>query len=195
MTDPLLDSALGIFRVLESGDADLAHRVAAPTLTNREAANGPATCSTPGPAGLLASSAWMRSAFPDLHFEVLDADRSGPHVWVRLRMQGTQRGTFVQFADGRPDKVLPPTGKRMDAEQVHLLTVDDTGVTGHEGVRDDLTMLGQLGVLPPTPGLVLAMLAAKLTGRARRAVAEVTAAAEAAAGLGQPVAAISERRR
>jgi predicted ester cyclase len=187
MTDQQLDSALGIFRVLETGDADLAHRVAAPAFTNREAVNGPPACSTPGPAGLLASSAWMRSAFPDLHFDVLDADRSGAHVWVRLRMQGTQTGTFVQFADGRPDKVLPPTGRRIDVEQIHLLTVDGTGVTGHEGVRDDVTMLGQLGVFPPTPGLLLATVAAKVTGRARRAVAAVVEETEQAAAA-QPVA-------
>ena len=179
--------ARGVFRVLETGDADLARRVASPRFTNREAAVAPPACSLPGPAGLLASSAWMRSAFSDLHFELLEVDDAGPRVWLRLRMQGVQTGPFVQFEDGRPARVLPPTGRTIDVEQVHLLEVDDTGVTGHQAVRDDVTMLGQLGVLPPGPGFLLAGLAYKASGRERRAVDAVVAATGRAAAEAAPV--------
>jgi hypothetical protein len=62
------------------------------------------------------------------------------------------------------------------------LHVGEQGVTQHEAVRDDLTMLGQLGAFPPGPSVMGAMFRDKVTGTARRAAASVTrAAADAAA--------------
>jgi predicted ester cyclase len=183
-----ISDARGVFRVIETGDTDLARRVVSPAFSNREASAAPPAASLQGPAGLLATSAWLRSAFADLHFELLETDGSGPHVWLRLRMQGEQTGPFVQYEDGRPARVLPPTGRRIDSEQIHLMEVDDTGVLRHEAVRDDITMLGQLGVFPPGPAVLLSGLAAKLSGRERRAVADVVAATERAAAGAATVA-------
>jgi hypothetical protein len=50
---------------------------------------------------------------------------------------------------------MPPAGGELDYEQIHVLTVRDGKVVGHEAVRDDLTMLGRLGVFPPTPAAAL----------------------------------------
>jgi hypothetical protein len=46
-------------------------------------------------------------------------------------------------------------------------------------------MLGQLGVFPPAPPVALRMLAWRVTGKATRAAADVTAKAAEAAGLPQ----------
>ncbi|MET8999442.1 ester cyclase [Amycolatopsis sp. NPDC004169] len=183
LTTPL-QSALDVFRVLETGDPDLARAAAAPTFVNREAAVAPPACSVPGPRGLLASGAWMRAAFDDLRFPVLDAGFDDGTAWIRLRMQGVQNRPFVQFHDGRPARVLPATGRPIDFEQVHLLKVGDDGVTSHEAVRDDLTMLGQLGAFPPSPAMLLAIVKGKLTGASRRAAASAAQAAEEASRLG-----------
>ena len=95
--------ARGVFRVLETADADLARRVASPAFSGPTAPAAPPAASLRGPAGLLASSAWLRSAFADLHVELLETDGSGSHVWLRLRMQGEQTGPFVQSRTaGRP---------------------------------------------------------------------------------------------
>jgi hypothetical protein len=61
-------AALGreLFRVPEAGDLHLAAGVVSDDFRNREAGVAPTACSTPGPAGVLASSAWMRLAFGDL---------------------------------------------------------------------------------------------------------------------------------
>jgi hypothetical protein len=68
--------------------------------------------------------------------------------------------------------------------------VRDGKVTGHEAVRDDLTMLGQLGAFPPTPAAASRLAAWKLTGRDLRAAAAVSArAAQAAQGTESPRAA------
>ena len=178
------DSARSIFKVIETGDPALAAEVVGADFHNREAANSPVACALPGPAGVLASGAWMRSAFTGLRFPVLDTavDDERGQVFVRIRMQGRHTGPFVIFRNGKLDKIMPPTGRELDYEQIHVLAVRDGKVVGHEAVRDDMTMLGQLGVFPPTPAMAARLAAWKLSGRGRRAAAEVSAlAAEAAA--------------
>ncbi|NAZ77289.1 hypothetical protein GTQ99_17945 [Kineococcus sp. T13] len=181
MTTDLTSAATRLFQVLEHGDHVLASILVHPDFHNREAAVAPAACSTPGPAGVLASSAWMRSAFSDLRFPVLDTAGRGERVWVRLRMRGRQTGAFVRYRDGALDQAVPPTGREIDVEQVHVLTMRQGQVVGHEAVRDDVAMLAQLGVFPPDPVVGARVLAWKLSGRAARSAARVSAAAAAAA--------------
>lgn len=177
------DLAEGLFRVLATGDAALAVDVVHDEFHNREAAVAPPACATPGPAGALASGAWMRFAFSDLRFPVLGVARNDDQIWVRLRMQGRHTGAFVRFRDGELDQAIPPTGREIDFEQIHVLELRDGKVVRHEAVRDDITMLGQLGVFPPAPPTALSMLAWRVTGRASRAATEVTRQAATAAAL------------
>ncbi|MGX1549331.1 ester cyclase [Streptomyces adustus] len=171
----------GIFRILETGDPALAAEVVHEDFHNREAAVSPTACSAPGPAGVLASSAWMRSAFSDLRFTVLGVVSDRDQVWVRLRMQGRHTGPFIRFRDGALDQAVPPTGREIDFEQIHVLGLLDGKVVSHEAVRDDITMLGQLGVFPPAPAGMLRMISWRLTGRSSRAATQVSAQAAAAA--------------
>ena len=173
--------ALGVFRILETGDQALAAEVIGADFVNREAAVAPAACSIPGPAGVLASSAWMRAAFSDLRFPVLGTAQNDNQVWVRLRMRGRHTGAFVRYRDGRLDQAIPPTGKEIDFEQIHVLDIRDGKVVRHEAVRDDVTMLGQLGVFPPTPAAGLSLIGWRLTGRATREAAAVAQLSEEAA--------------
>ena len=175
--------ASGLFRILETGDRELAVEVVSEKNHNREASVSPTACQIPGPAGVLASGAWMRSAFTDLRFPITGVAQSDDEVWVRLRMQGRHTGPFVRFQDGRLDQAIPPTGRDIDFEQVHVLRVLEGQVVGHEAVRDDVAMLGQLGVFPPNPATLLRMAAWKVSGRAARAAAEVSALAAEAARL------------
>ncbi|MEV6024602.1 ester cyclase [Streptomyces sp. NPDC052036] len=124
----------------------------------------------------------MRSAFSDLRLPVLGVAGNDDQVWVRLRMQGRHTGPFVRFRDGRLDQAIPPTGREIDVEQVHLLDVREGKVVRHEAIRDDITMLGQLGVFPPAPATAVRMLAWRMSGRATRAAAEVAKLAADAAG-------------
>ncbi|MFC4505162.1 MULTISPECIES: ester cyclase [Streptomyces] len=174
----------GLFHILVTGDPALAAQVVHEDFHNREAAVSPTACSTPGPAGVLASGAWMRSAFSGLRFTVLGIVHDTDQVWVRLRMQGRHTGPFVRFRDGALDQAIPPTEREIDFEQIHALGLRDGKVVTHEAVRDDVTMLGQLGVFPPAPASLLRMVSWRLTGRAARAAAHVSAqAADAAAQL------------
>ncbi|CAL9281309.1 Aklanonic acid methyl ester cyclase DnrD [Streptomyces sp. SudanB148_2056] len=176
--------AQGLFRVLETGDPALAADVVHDRFVNREAAVAPAACSLGGPAGVLASSAWLRSAFEDLRLPIDAMAEDGDRVWVRLRMQGRHTGPFVRYRDGRLDQAVPPTGREIDCEQVHVLGLKEGRIVRHEAVRDDVTMLQQLGVFPPSPAVALRMAAWKVGGRAARAAEEVTRrAAEAASSV------------
>ncbi|GAA1933758.1 ester cyclase [Streptantibioticus ferralitis] len=175
--------AHGLFGILETGDPDLAVDVVSEDNYNREAAVAPLACAIPGPAGTLASGAWLRSAFSDLRFPLLGIARNDDQVWVRLRMQGRHTGPFVRFRDGKLDQAIPPTGREIDVEQVHMLDVRDGKVVRHEALRDDIAMLGQLGVFPPGPATALRMLAWRVSGRAARAAAEVANLAADAAGI------------
>ncbi|MEU7763979.1 ester cyclase [Nocardia sp. NPDC049190] len=178
-----MELAHGLFRVLETGDPALAADVVAADFHNRDAVVSPPACAIPGPAGVLASGAWMRSAFSDLRFPVLGVARNEGQVWVRLRMRGRHTGPFVRFRDGALDQAVPPTGREIDFEQIHVLDVRDGKVIRHEAVRDDITMLGQLGVFPPAPATAVRILSWRLTGRASRAAAHVTKQAADAAAL------------
>ena len=53
---------------------------------------------------------------------------------------GTHEGTFMG---------IPPTHRRVETHHMYLFRLKDGKVTEYRAVRDDLTMMGQLGVLPP----------------------------------------------
>ncbi|WP_426362036.1 ester cyclase [Streptomyces sp. E-08] len=174
------DVARGLFTVLATGDAALAAEVVHEEFTNREAVVSPAACSLPGPAGVLASGAWLRSAFTDLSFPVTDVVHDGDQVWIRLHMRGRHTGPFVRYRDGVLSEAIPPTGADIDSEQVHVLHLRDGRIVRHEAIRDDLTLLGQLGVFPPGPTVPL-IADWHASGRAVRAAVMVAEAAERAA--------------
>ncbi|WP_031014673.1 ester cyclase [Streptomyces sp. NRRL F-5727] len=174
------DAARGLFTVLATGDAALAEAVVHEDFTNREAVVSPAACSLPGPAGALASGAWLRSAFSDLSFPVTDLVHDGDQVWIRLHMRGRHTGPFVHYRDGELLQAIPPTGDEIDSEQVHVLHLRDGKVVRHEAVRDDLALLGQLGIFPPGP-TVQRIADWHADGRAARAAETIAAAATRAA--------------
>ncbi|MFD0273235.1 ester cyclase [Kitasatospora sp. NPDC127111] len=174
------DAARGLFTVLATGDAALAAAVVHEDFTNREAVVAPAACSLPGPAGVLASGAWLRSAFTDLSFPVTDLAHDGDQVWIRLRMRGRHTGPFVHYRDGTLLQAIPPTGGEIDSEQVHVLHLRDRKVVRHEAVRDDLGLLGQLGIFPA--GATVQLIRDwHESGRAASAAARIAEAAERAA--------------
>ena len=84
----------------------------------------------------------LTAAFPDFQMTIEDLIAEGDKVVVRITASGTHQGAFMGMA---------PTGKRFTEAQMHLLRVVDGKVTEHWDVRDDLSMLQQLGAIP-APG-------------------------------------------
>jgi predicted ester cyclase len=157
---------------IATGDASMGRRCLHREEVNHMAFEEPPACAAPGLPGFLATSAWLRSAFADLSFELIEMadhpDHSIAHVWMR----GRQTGPFVTFPPGQRPVSFPPTGRPFEVRQTHIFRFRD-GLHGqHIAVRDDLTMMMQLGHLPPGPAVALRMARWNLTGGARRSVAD-----------------------
>jgi len=90
-----------------------------------------------GPEGIKGVVGWLRSAFPDLAYEIEDAFGTGDRVAIRCVARGTHRGAFL----GRP-----PTGRSFAAQQIHIFRVTDGRITEHWAARDDAGMMHQLGL-------------------------------------------------
>jgi steroid delta-isomerase-like uncharacterized protein len=133
--------ALESFRLIETGDKELAQRIIAPDFVNQEADDDPddPERQLPGPAGFLATSQWLRDAFSDLRFELHETTAEEGVVMAAATMTGEHVGPF---------NGIKPTGKRISHKQVHIFRVADGQITHHRAVRDDLGLLLQLGRHP-----------------------------------------------
>jgi ketosteroid isomerase-like protein len=101
-----------------------------------------------GRAGMRHIVTVWRTAFPDLRVEIQDEIVHGDTVH-RLLMRGTHRGEFpAGIGPGRLMGALPPTGRAFAADQIHIHRVRDGKIVEHAASRNDLLMLGQLGLLP-----------------------------------------------
>lgn len=129
------------FRLIETGDAELAEQIIAPDFVNQEAADDPEDAERQqlGPAGFLATSRWLRDAFSNLRFELHETLAEEDTVMAAAIMTGQHTGSFNGVA---------PTGRSITHKQVHILTITDGQITRHRAVRDDLGLLLQLGWRP-----------------------------------------------
>jgi ketosteroid isomerase-like protein len=164
-----------MFAVVTHGDPGVAIRCIHPEFVNAESANEPAACSAPGPAGLAATGAWLRSAYSDLRYEVGEIVHDGDQVMAQAMMSGRQTGPFVVFPHGARPVALPPTGRAFAVKHAHHMRFRDGLIVWHSAVRDDLSSMNQLGQLPPGPGVFARMARWNLSGGARRAIAAAQA--------------------
>jgi predicted ester cyclase len=136
--------ALESFRLIETGDAELAQHIIAPDFINQEAEDDPEDVERQqhGPAGFLATSRWLRDAFSNLRFELQETLAEGGTVMAAAVMTGEHTGLFNGIA---------PTGRPISHKQVHIFTITHGQITRHRAVRDDLGLLLQLGWRPGNP--------------------------------------------
>jgi predicted ester cyclase len=81
----------------------------------------------------------FRAAFPDWRMEIAELVAEGNTVVGRFRCSGTNQGEF---------KGAPPTGKRMEVDEVYFLRVEDGKFVDFWGLEDDLARMRQLGLIP-----------------------------------------------
>ncbi|MCA1716762.1 MAG: ester cyclase [Actinobacteria bacterium] len=81
----------------------------------------------------------FRAAFPDWRMEIAELVAEGTTVVGRFRCSGTNRGEF---------KGVPPTGKRMEVDEVYFLRVEDGKFVDFWALEDDLARMRQLGLIP-----------------------------------------------
>lgn len=130
-----IEIALGLGRIFNEGDEDAARTYVAAGFVDHEAPPG----SPGGPEGYLATARYMRATFSDATWHPEDFFAAGDRFAVRLQFSGRQTGEFLG---------IPPTGRPISIQHLHLYRVENGQVVEHWGGRDDLSMLIQLGVIP-----------------------------------------------
>jgi steroid delta-isomerase-like uncharacterized protein len=93
----------------------------------------------PGPDGLEPIVLAIRRAFPDLHYEIKDVIATEDSVVIRVVMTGTHRGDLFG---------LPPTGRRVQVDQINIERIRDGRIAEHWRVTDELQLMRQLGAPP-----------------------------------------------
>ena len=92
-----------------------------------------------GPDGIKGMVERTYATFPDYHEEIRQLIAEGDFVVVRLTNTGTQQGQWGG---------IPPTGKRVEIDEIVILQIHDGKIVGQKGIPDNLTALRQLGVIP-----------------------------------------------
>lgn len=93
----------------------------------------------PGREGVKELARMFRRAFPDYRTVVEDEIAEGDKVVHRARTSGTHQGEFLG---------IPPTGKRAEWTEMHIVRLRDGKIVEHWGEVDQLGMMQQLGVVP-----------------------------------------------
>jgi predicted ester cyclase len=81
---------------------------------------------------------WLNRAFADLHYDIHQVIAEGDTAVVYCTMRGRHIGEFMG---------VPPTQHSVASHQVHIVRFQDGKGIEHWAVRDDLTLMRQLGVL------------------------------------------------
>lgn len=92
-----------------------------------------------GPEGLKQLITSFRQAAPDLHFTIDDLVAEGDRVVTRWTARGTHQGYLMG---------VPPTGRQISVEAIVIDRFVGGRIVEHWGVRDDLGMYQQLGLIP-----------------------------------------------
>jgi predicted ester cyclase len=118
----------------EAGLAELVH----PDCVNHDAPPG----APQGLEGMTWSMRMLEAAFSDRRYEIHQAIAEGDTVVLHCTFHGRHTGEFLGLA---------PTNRPFAYRQVHLVRFQDGKAIEHWAVRDDLSLLRQLGALPSPP--------------------------------------------
>jgi steroid delta-isomerase-like uncharacterized protein len=127
-----------LLKLMESGDLNTVDQVIAPNWVNHD----PSLPPLQGYEGFKQLTMLFRTAFPGFQTEIEDILAEGDKVSARIRLRGTNSGSF---------QGMPPTGKAVDVKATGIFRVVDGKVTDNWVNMDMLGLLQQLGVVP-APG-------------------------------------------
>lgn len=88
-------------------------------------------------------TAQLRSAFPDVRYEVIGQWQDGDTHVGHVRVSGTMDGAWGP---------MPASGKAATWEEIHIGRFEGGQVVEHWGVLDMFGMMTQLGFIPPMGG-------------------------------------------
>jgi steroid delta-isomerase-like uncharacterized protein len=91
----------------------------------------------------------IREAFPDWHIDIMEMVAQGDSVVMWCKVSGTHRGTGKLPINGGMLVGVPPTGKHFETDHIHWWKIRDGRIVDHYAARDDISMMRQLGLIPP----------------------------------------------
>jgi predicted ester cyclase/ketosteroid isomerase-like protein len=121
---------------INAGNLGIIDALIAPDFVDRDVEPG----MDPGIEGARSFFAMMREGFADLRFTPVLVVAEDDLVMVRHQVTGTNTGTFVG---------MPPTGSAISLTAVDILRIRDGRMVERWGVADEVSLLRQLGVIPP----------------------------------------------
>jgi predicted ester cyclase len=86
----------------------------------------------------------LRAAFPDFQLDVTSQYQDGDTYILYGRCSGTMTGDFMG---------MPAANKKASWDAIDIVRMSNGKVAEHWGVEDRLSMLQQLGFVPPPPGM------------------------------------------
>ena len=122
--------------VLNRGDLAAADELIAPDAVDHEAGPG----GPPAPEMMKAMVTAHRTGYPDLRVADEYVIAEGDLVACRTTMTGTHTGDFMG---------MPATGRAVSVPGVDFMRFRDGKVVEHWGITDQLSLLQQLGLMPP----------------------------------------------
>ena len=93
----------------------------------------------------------IRRTFPDMRFDLTQIIAEGEWITVRATFSGTHLGVGELPVNGGMLVGVRPTKKSFSVNHIHLWRIQNGLVTEHHACRDDISMMRQLGLLPPEP--------------------------------------------
>jgi predicted ester cyclase len=118
------------------GDVELADELVHPGFLDHE----PAHPELPtGPESVKQTVRSLHSTFGELRFDVEDEVAEGDRVVQRVTMSGRHAGPLMGHE---------PSGRAFAVRHMYIWRIADGKIAEHWGSRDDLGLLGQLGLLP-----------------------------------------------
>ena len=97
--------------------------------------------------GVKRTMLWLGQVFSDQRWEIHQVLGDGDLVAIRATHHGRQTGDLMG---------IPPSGREVAYDYVHILRFRDGKAIEHWGVRDDMTLMRQLGVMPERSGVPVA---------------------------------------
>jgi steroid delta-isomerase-like uncharacterized protein len=95
---------------------------------------------SPSLAGFTRDLAILRTAFPDARFTIDDMIGEGDKLADRYTISGTHQQPFLG---------IPATGKKIHLAGITIVRISGGKITDRWAVTDQLSLLQQLGALPP----------------------------------------------
>ena len=129
-----------VFKAFNTGDITRVSEFISPHYFNHESQIDPVRGQLRGPEEFIDTVRNLRSAFADLYYQEQEVIATGDKVVSMVKVTGKHTGNFF---------VIPPSENRINYEAVHIHSIVDGKIVEHRAIRDDLSLMVQLGVAGP----------------------------------------------